>query len=274
MPGVVSSLWISWEKELIWSPLSLLHAKQCLLYQPFLIREMLLQTPYLYIPLLDSLLCLSWTEESRTGHRTPDEAPSGQCRGEDHFAWPAGHILFNAPEDPIVLLGHEGTLLSHGQPAVHQDTRYIFAELPSSRSSLNLHWCMRLFLLRCRTLQLLLLNFMRFLSAQRSFDITRPGNFLYLHVRTPTVFSRYSEIDLPIYFRFRWSSHVYFLENQVDHFRCPLMASNIAVHCSSFIDTQSGHAESTKTTNIVHFHTVASFWHKKISNSVVFVGMN
>lgn len=109
---------------------------------------------------------------------------------------------------------------------------------------------------------------------QHSFDITRPGNFLYLHVRTPTVFSRYSEIDLPIYFRFRWSSHVYFLENQVDHFRCPLMASNIAVHCSSFIDTQSGHAESTKTTNIVHFHTLASFWHKKISNSVVFVGMN
>ena len=46
--------------------------------------------------------------------------------------------------------------------------RSLFTELLSSRSAPSLYWCMGLFLPRCRTLHLLLLNFIRFVSAQLS----------------------------------------------------------------------------------------------------------
>ena len=46
--------------------------------------------------------------------------------------------------------------------------RSLSAELHSSRSVPSLYWCMRLFLPRCRTLRLPLLNLIRFLSAQLS----------------------------------------------------------------------------------------------------------
>ena len=46
--------------------------------------------------------------------------------------------------------------------------RSLSTELLSSRSTPSLYWCMGLFLPRCRTLHLPLLNFIRFLSAQLS----------------------------------------------------------------------------------------------------------
>ena len=46
--------------------------------------------------------------------------------------------------------------------------RFLSAELLSSRSIPSLYWCMGLFLPRCRTLHLPLLNLIRFLSAQLS----------------------------------------------------------------------------------------------------------
>ena len=46
--------------------------------------------------------------------------------------------------------------------------RSLSAELLSSRSTPSLYWCMGLFLPRCRTLYLPLLNFIRFLCAQLS----------------------------------------------------------------------------------------------------------
>ena len=45
----------------------------------------------------------------------------GRSEGEDHLLLSAGHALFNAPQDTIGLLGHKGTLLTHGQPVLHQD---------------------------------------------------------------------------------------------------------------------------------------------------------
>ena len=45
-----------------------------------------------------------------------------RVEGEDHLPQLAGHSLFNASKDTIGHLGHEGTLLALGQPAVYQDT--------------------------------------------------------------------------------------------------------------------------------------------------------
>ena len=53
----------------------------------------------------------------------------------------------------IDLLGHKGTLLSHSHSVFYQDTQIL-----SSRSTSHLYWCLQLFLLRCRTLHLPLLN--------------------------------------------------------------------------------------------------------------------
>ena len=38
--------------------------------------------------------------------------------GEDYLSHPAGHTLFNVPQNPTGLLGHRDTLLAHGQPVV------------------------------------------------------------------------------------------------------------------------------------------------------------
>ena len=49
--------------------------------------------------------------------------------------------------------------------------RSLSAELLSGRSTPSLYWCMGLFLPRCRTLHLPLLNLIRFLSAQMSWNL-------------------------------------------------------------------------------------------------------
>ena len=45
-----------------------------------------------------------------------------RAEGEDHLPQSAGHVLFNAPQDTVGLLGYKSTLMARGQPAVHQDT--------------------------------------------------------------------------------------------------------------------------------------------------------
>jgi len=50
----------------------------------------------------------------------------GRVEVEDHFPLPASHALFNAPQDPIDLLGYKGILLVHGQPVLHQDPKVLF----------------------------------------------------------------------------------------------------------------------------------------------------
>jgi len=49
--------------------------------------------------------------------------PQGRVEGQENLPRPAGHTPLDAPQDPIGLLGTEGTLLAHGQPVVHQDTQ-------------------------------------------------------------------------------------------------------------------------------------------------------
>jgi len=38
----------------------------------------------------------------------------GRADGEENLPRPAGRALLNAPQDPIGLLGSQGTLLAHG----------------------------------------------------------------------------------------------------------------------------------------------------------------
>ena len=49
----------------------------------------------------------------------------GIVEGEDHLLQPAGHTHFHASQDTICFLGHKGTLLTHGQPVVHQNTQVL-----------------------------------------------------------------------------------------------------------------------------------------------------
>ena len=41
--------------------------------------------------------------------------PQGRAEGEENLPRPAAHTPLNAPQDPIGLLGTQGTLLAHGQ---------------------------------------------------------------------------------------------------------------------------------------------------------------
>ena len=47
----------------------------------------------------------------------------GSVEGKENLPRPAGHTPRNAPQDPIDLLGSQGTLLAHGYPVVHQDSQ-------------------------------------------------------------------------------------------------------------------------------------------------------
>ena len=49
--------------------------------------------------------------------------PQGRAEGEENLPRPAAHTPPHAPQDPIGLLGTEGTLLAQGHPVVPQDTQ-------------------------------------------------------------------------------------------------------------------------------------------------------
>ena len=57
----------------------------------------------------------------------------GRVEGKENFPRPAAHTPFDAPQDPIGLLGTQGTLLAHGHPVIHQDT-----QVPLHRAALQL----------------------------------------------------------------------------------------------------------------------------------------
>ena len=67
---------------------------------------------------------LFWGAETRTQYSRCGLIRAEQSRREEPPR-PAGHTLFNAPQDTTSLLGHKGTLPAHGQPAVHQDTQVL-----------------------------------------------------------------------------------------------------------------------------------------------------
>jgi len=86
---------------------------------------------------------LSWTGEPRTGHSRLNVASTGQSRGSRSpplTCWPRS---FYISQVTIGLLAHQGTLLVHGQPAVHQN---IHRRALLQQVSPNLYWCVQLFL--------------------------------------------------------------------------------------------------------------------------------
>jgi len=47
----------------------------------------------------------------------------GSVEGKENLPGPAGHTLLDASQEPISFLGSQGTLLTHSQPVIHQDTQ-------------------------------------------------------------------------------------------------------------------------------------------------------
>ena len=60
------------------------------------------------------------------------------------------NALVNAPQETIGLLGHQSTLLAHGQPVVHQDPQVLLCRAPLQQVILYLI-LMWLFLSSCKT---------------------------------------------------------------------------------------------------------------------------
>jgi len=57
--------------------------------------------------------------------------PQGRAEVEENLPRPAAHTPPNASQDPIGLLGSQGTLLAHGHPVVHQDTQVPLRDVPA-----------------------------------------------------------------------------------------------------------------------------------------------
>ena len=89
--------------------------------QPFLTGQMLQALFHLCGPPQDSLQEISVffvpgnLELDTVLQVRPDR---DRVEREDHPSRPAGHTPFNAPQNPLGLLGHQGALLSHCQPGI------------------------------------------------------------------------------------------------------------------------------------------------------------
>ena len=87
----------------------------------------------------------------------------GRVDGEYHLPWPVATFFLMHSRIPLAFLASRAhcllmaNLLSTGTP------RSFSTELPSSRLYPSLYWCLRLFFPRCKNLQLLLLDPIRFL---------------------------------------------------------------------------------------------------------------
>jgi len=87
--------------------------------------------------------------------------------GKEDLPQPAGNALCDVPLDPIGLLDHKGTLLAHGQPAVHQDSQ-VLCRAAFHLVSLQPVPVHGFFLPVYRILLLPVLNFMMIFSPQLS----------------------------------------------------------------------------------------------------------
>ena len=93
----------------------------------------------------------------------------GSVEGKENLPRPAGHtLLLMHPRIPLAFLAARAHCWLMVNLSSTRTPRSLSAELLSSRSTPSLYWCMGLFLPRCRTVHLPLLNLIRFLSAQLS----------------------------------------------------------------------------------------------------------
>jgi len=91
-------------------------------------------------------------EKPRTGHTIPYVTSPGQGRGAgspSSTCWP---FFFNVLLDTMGLLATKAHCWLTANLLSTRTPRSFSAELLSSRSSPNLYWCMRLLLLKCKTL--------------------------------------------------------------------------------------------------------------------------
>lgn len=86
-------------------------------------------------------LCLSCTEELRTGHSTPDVLHQGMLKGQDHLPRPAENISPHASQDIIGLFSNMNTLLAHGQLALHKDPQVPPCRAAFQPSACPGAWC-------------------------------------------------------------------------------------------------------------------------------------
>jgi len=113
-------------------------------------------------------LCLSSAEGSRAGHRTPRGSQQSGAKGQNPLPQPAGHTAGDAAQGMVGFLGCEHTFLGHAELIVSQHPKSFSPGLLSFHSPSSLYLCLGLPQLRCRTLHLALLNFMRFAQAHFS----------------------------------------------------------------------------------------------------------
>ena len=128
-------------------------------------REMLQSLNYLCGLLLDSLQyanasLILGSPELGTAHQVWPY----QCwiEGSDHIPWSVGNIPADAAQNSISFLCHNSALLADVQAWCPPGPQVFFAKLLSNWAAPTTYWFLGLFLPRCRTLHLPLLNCMTF----------------------------------------------------------------------------------------------------------------
>ena len=95
-------------------------------------------------PVARARVCVSVSVSARMRMCTPAH------QWEENLFQPTNHTPSNTPQDAIGLLGHKGTVLVHGHPAVHQEPQVPFPYVALQTGSLvywYLYWYLGLFLL-------------------------------------------------------------------------------------------------------------------------------
>jgi len=117
---------------------------------------------------------------------------STEWSGDDHISPSASNASEDAAQDLICLCCSSSALLTHVQLVVHQDTQVPFSKAAPQPHDLSLYWALWLFLPRCKTLHLSLLNFILFLpdhSSRLSGSVCKTAVSPFLHGHLTTQFS-------------------------------------------------------------------------------------
>ena len=108
------------------SPLSFLQTKETQLPQPLLVREMLHSLCDSALDSLKQFLVLLELGGPELDTLFQMRSHRGRVEGEENFSQPINHPSSNTLQDTVGCLGHKGTVLAHGHPAVHQDPQVPF----------------------------------------------------------------------------------------------------------------------------------------------------